>query len=248
MTNGSIKNASRLVKRVSQRWKIVVQPNSNSDVTITLPETQNCSAAGAVCAKDGRKLTNSTSARVQGPVGISVADASADENTDSTIDFTVSLSRSSTSTITVNYTTQDGTATAGQDYTSKSGTLTFTAGETSKTISVSLLSDSVDEGNETFRLKLSSPIGNAFLKDDEATGTIENSDPMPSAWLSRFGRTVGAQAVDAISSRMGASTENRVVVGGVEMSMTEETKGVTYQLDDLHEQFKSLNGIKQIEI
>ena len=103
--------------------------------------------------KDGRKLTNSASARVLGPVGISVADASADENTDSTIDFTVSLSRSPSRTITVNYATQDGTATAGQDYTSKSGTLTFTAGETSKTVSVSLLSDSIDEGKRNFQTK-----------------------------------------------------------------------------------------------
>ena len=241
VTNGSIKNASRLVKRVSQRWEILVQPNSNSDVTITLSETQNCSAAGAVCAKDGRKLTNSTSARVLGPVGISVADARANENTDnSTIDFTVSLSRSSTSTITVNYATADGgSAMAGEDYTSKSGTLTFTAGETSKPVSVSILRDLIDEGNETFTLRLSNP-SNAFLADGTATGTIENSDPMPSAWLARFGRTVVTQAVDAISPKMGASKENRVVIGGVEMSLKEETKGVN-QWDGLHEQFKNSN-------
>ena len=63
---------------------------------------------------------------------------------------------------------------------------------------------------------------------------------MPSAWLSRFGRTVGSQAVDAISSKMGAPKENRVVIGGVEMSMTEDTKGAS-QWDDLHKQFKSLD-------
>ena len=71
-------------------------------------------------------------------------------------------------------------------------------------------------------------------------GTIENSDPMPKAWLSRFGRTVGSQAVDAISSRMGASKENRVVVSGVEMLMEEETEGAS-QWDDLYKQFKSLD-------
>ena len=124
--------------------------------------------------------------------------------------------------------------------TSKSGTLTFLAGETSKTVSVSLLSDAIDEGNETFKLILSSPTGNAFLADGTATGTIENSDPMPKAWLSRFGRTVGGQAVEAISERMGAPTENRVVVGGVEMSMTEETKGANLQ--NIHQQFESSRG------
>ena len=35
-----------------------------------------------------------------------------------------------------------------------------------------------------------------------AKGTIENSDPMPAAWLSRFGRTVGDQVVDAARARL----------------------------------------------
>ena len=46
--------------------------------------------------------------------------------------------------------------------------------------------------------------------------------------------------MDAISPRMGASKENRVVIGGVEMSLKEETKGVN-QWDGLHEQFKNSN-------
>ena len=240
VTNGSIKNARRLSRPANQRWEISVQPSNNNSISVGLPPTGDCSASGAICHSDGRKLSNGRASSIQGPVGISVANANANENTDSTIDFTVSLSRSSTSTITVNYATQDGTATAGQDYTSKSGALTFTAGETSKTVSVSLLSDDlIDEGNETFTLRLSNP-SNAFLSDSTATGTIENSDPMPSAWLPRFGRTVGSQAVDAISSKMGAPTENRVEIGGVEMSLQEETKGVS-QWDDLHKQFKSLD-------
>ncbi len=236
VTNGSIKNAGRLVAGKNQLWKIIVKPSNNNDISISLSPTTNCSASGAICHSDGRKLSNKVSSLVQGPVGISVADASANENTDNTVDFTVSLSRSSANTIKVNYATQDSTATAGQDYTSKSGILTFTAGEISKTVSVSMLSDSIDEGNETFTLKLSSPSG-AILGDSTATGTIENSDPMPSAWLSRFGRTIGSQAVNAISSRIGAPTENRVVVGGVEVSLQEETKEVNQ--GDLQERFKS---------
>ena len=241
VTNGSIKNARRLARPANQRWEITVQPSNNDTVSVMLPPTPDCSASGAICHRDGRKLSNGIASMVQGLVGISVADASANENTASSIDFTVSLSRSSANTITVRYATQDGSATAGQDYTSKSGTLTFAANETSKTVSVSILGDNIDEGNETFTLRLSNPTGNAFLADSEATGTIENSDPMPSAWLSRFGRTVGSQAVDAISSRMGKTAEeNQVVIGGMEMSMEEETEGVN-QWDDLHEQFKSLN-------
>ena len=243
VTNGSIKNARRLARPANQRWEITVQPSNNKNISISLPPTTNCSASGAICHSDGRKLSNSSTGRILGPVGISVADASANENTDSTVDFTVSLSRSSSNTITVSYATENGSATAGQDYTSKSGTLTFSAGQTSKTVSVSIEDDNVDEGNETFKLKLSNPTGGAFLKDDEAIGTIENSDPMPKAWLSRFGRTVGSQAVDAISKRMGApSGENRVVIGGMEMSSANATETKGANLQNIHQQFESYRG------
>ena len=239
VTNGSITNARRLVSGKNQRWEITVEPSGNDTVSIRLPSTTNCSASRAICHQDGRKLSNSNSATVQGPVGISVSDASANENTDSTINFTVSLSRSSTNTITVNYATQNGTATAGQDYTSKSGTLTFLPSETSQTVSISLLSDSIDEGNETFKLKLSNASSGSYIKDSEGIGTIENSDPMPSAWLSRFGRTVGSQAVDAISKRMGKSSQgNRVMIGGMEMSMAEGESNVA-GLQNIHQQFES---------
>ena len=83
------------------------------------------------------------------------------------------------------------------DYTASSGTLSFAPGETAKTVTVAVLDDSYDEGSETLTLVLSYPFG-AYLADGEATGTIENSDLMPQAWLSRFGRTVAEQVLDAL--------------------------------------------------
>ena len=62
------------------------------------------------------------------------------------------------------------------------------------------------------RLRLSAASG-AAIADGVATGTIENSDPMPHAWLSRFGRTLAGQVVDALGRRMeggGAGTHVRV--------------------------------------
>jgi len=76
----------------------------------------------------------------------------------------------------------------------------FVLGETAKTVNVPVLDDSHDEGNETMTLTLSNASG-AYITDAEATGTIENSDHMPAAWLSRFGRTVADQMVDAAKSR-----------------------------------------------
>ena len=79
-----------------------------------------------------------------------------------------------------------------------------TVGETEKTVSVSVLDDSHDEGDETLTLTLSNPSG-AYLADGEATGTITNTGHMPRAWLARFGRTVVDQVLEAVEGRMTAS-------------------------------------------
>ena len=188
----------------NEAWQVTVTPVSNSDMTITIAATTDCSANGAVCA-DGERLSNDATATVLGPPGLSVADAQAEEAAGATVDFAVTLGRAFTSAVTVDYATSDGIAAAGSDYTSTSGTLTFAPGETLKTVSVAVLDDSHDEGAETFTLTLSNPQGgNAWLSDASAVGTIANTDPMPQTWLARFGRTVAEQVVDAIRHRIQA--------------------------------------------
>ncbi len=96
-----------------------------------------------------------------------------------TMAFVVSLQIESGETVTVNYSTSNGTATAGSDYTRTAGRLTFSAGETTKTISVPVLNDRVDEDDETFTLTLSNAV-NADLSGGESSlsveGTIEDDD------------------------------------------------------------------------
>ena len=137
---------------------------------------------------------------------LSVADARAREGVDEAVVFEVSLDRAFTTAshrVTVDYATADGTAKAGEDYTATSGTLTFAAGERVKTVSVPILDDGHDEGHETFLLRLSNVAG-AREGDLEATGTIENTDKMPKAWLARFGRTVAEQVVMSVQARLEA--------------------------------------------
>ena len=148
------------------------------------------------------------------PPAVSVADARAEEGVDATLDFAVTLDRAPTGPVTVDYATADGTATAGEDYTAVSDTLTFARGETSKTISVPVLDDAIDEGEETMKLTLSNPQG-LTIADGEAVGTIANSDPVQRMWLARFGRTVGSQVVDAVAERLGGPLEGaQVTLGG----------------------------------
>jgi len=126
------------------------------------------------------KRDHDTGHKVDWRPSVSVADASAREGTDANAAFTVSLSSAFTTAhhrVTVDYATSDGTATAGADYTATSGTLTFAAGEKTRTVNVPILDDAVDEGEETFVLRLSNVQG-ARAGDLEATGTISNDDPL----------------------------------------------------------------------
>ena len=69
VTGGSVTGARRLVSGKNLRWEIVVSPDSNGDVTITLPATTDCDAQGAICAGDGRPLSNRLEITVSGPGG-----------------------------------------------------------------------------------------------------------------------------------------------------------------------------------
>ena len=153
--------------------------------------------------------------------GLSVADAQVQEAEGAALSFGVTLSEAQASVVSVRYATADGSANAGADYVARTGVLRFAPGETAKTVSVAVLNDTLDEGAETLTLTLSAPFG-ATLADGTATGTITNSDPMPQAWLARFGRAVALQAVDAIGERLGGARDAgaeaagaHVVVGGV---------------------------------
>ena len=64
---GSVTGARRLVKGSNIGWEIVVKPDSNGDVTITLPATTDCDAQGAICTADGRMLSSPLEFTVSGP-------------------------------------------------------------------------------------------------------------------------------------------------------------------------------------
>ena len=73
--------------------------------------------------------------------------------------------------VTVDYTTNDGSALAGTDYTTTSGTLTFPPGETAQNISVPILDRSGAAATRSFSVTLSTPT-NATVADAVAVVTI----------------------------------------------------------------------------
>jgi peptidoglycan-N-acetylglucosamine deacetylase len=69
----------------------------------------------------------------------------------------VRLSSRSGKTITVGFTTTDGSAVAGRDYVATAGTLTFPPGQRRAEVLVTVLGDDLVEGDESFRVELRDP-------------------------------------------------------------------------------------------
>ena len=102
-----------------------------------------------------------------------------DEDAGSAV-FTVRLSETDHSGVTVEYETSAGTAEAGEDYETKSETLTIGAGDDTGTISIDVLDDEVWEQTETFEVTLRNPTG-ATIEDGGrvGTGTILDDEEEP---------------------------------------------------------------------
>ncbi len=105
---------------------------------------------------------------------IAIADTSVTEG--GNLQFTVTLTPVSGRTVTVPFSTADGTATvANNDYLQTSSSIQITAGNTTGQIIINTVSDAVDEADETMTVNLGSPT-NATVSDGSATGTILDDD------------------------------------------------------------------------
>ncbi|WP_299601045.1 Calx-beta domain-containing protein, partial [uncultured Tateyamaria sp.] len=83
--------------------------------------------------------------------------------------FEIRLSQPFDQSITLNYSTADGTALAGEDYVATSGSVTFAPGQTVASVAVDIIGDTINEILETFSLVVTptAPIANGV---DDATG------------------------------------------------------------------------------
>ncbi len=153
---------------------------------------------------------------------IGIQDATGDE-VDGWLDFRVRLSRKSDDLVCYDFETiSGGTAEEGTDYLKiPKASYWMHIGKRVDTLLVRIIDDSVNDNGETVKVKIS----NARLCDDasqtvsitrdEATGTIRNTDPMPQAWLARFGRTAADHVVQAVEDRwQGEPRASHLTLGG----------------------------------
>jgi hypothetical protein len=147
---------------------------------------------------------------------LSVGDVTAAEGNSgsTTFSFPVTLSAAASQTVSVSYTTADGTAVAPSDYATARGTLTFQPGEKSKAIAVGVVGDMIMEQNELFTVTLSNPV-NGTLTKGSATGTITNDDVAIPVTAGLYQGTEGNYVFLTV-------LPNRTVTGFRTNSLTEE--------------------------
>ena len=240
VTNGAIVEARRPVGRavgpggdpLSRTWHLTVAPvDAAVDTVIGFRIKASCTATGAVCTVGGLKLDSLESLTFGSSdlPTVSVEDTSANEG-DGWMLFPVKLSRALRNFhVTYDFETIDsgadkGTATPGEDYLIRPKySMYIQTGQKKTKQTVRIVDDSIDDDGETVKVR----IGSARLVDSDgnavaalaiakavATGTIRNADAIPKAWIARFGRTVAAQAVDAIGARVGGAQGTRIVIAG----------------------------------
>ena len=183
----------------------IVEDPSSATVTTTVQ-----SGTGYTVAAAPRNEAESTIHDNDGLPTLSISDGSAEEGDE--VYFQVTLSKPVAHKVSFTYSTESGTldgqnygsASQSEDYPFTSNNATIYPGSERFEIWIPTFDDAHDERDETFTVILYYP-ENATIDDGEGTGTIENSDPLPDAWLARFGRTVAEQALDGITARMEAS-------------------------------------------
>ncbi len=207
-------------------------PKGETEATFTVPTVNDTAdepggTVTATLAGDGEKgLRYTVAAAPDNAASVKVTDDDAaataptfsvgDETANEDVGlmyFTVRLDRAVQQTVKVTFTAREASpvsARQGEDWFwwwPNGIALTFHPGQTEKRMWVYVYNDNHDEDPETFEVALSNPTGGTAIGDGVAVGTIVNNDPMPKAWLSRFGRTVAQQALDGIASRMRAPRE-----------------------------------------
>ncbi|KJV05406.1 Calx-beta domain-containing protein [Methylocucumis oryzae] len=133
-----------------------------------------------IAANDSSAVTKST---------ISVESITVDEG-DIYATFVARLDQPNNATITVNYTTTNGTAIFNNDAIAENSQLVFLPGETVKTIAIKLIDDTTVEAIESFNLPLFSPSANVTIAKPVAIATIIDNDAVSGTPVLSFSDTV----------------------------------------------------------
>jgi len=159
----------------------------STDATISVAVTGDDSPEGFETFR--LTLTNITNASVDDAVAVgtihnddtalSIDDVQVSEGNDGgtvTATFTVTSSHVSALAASASFATSNVSAVAPADYQHTSGTVVVPAGQDDASVAVTVVSDTIDEPDETYAVTLSNPT-NAVILDGTGSGTIADDAP-----------------------------------------------------------------------
>lgn len=156
-----------------------------------------------------------------------------------TMNFTVTLSAPTDTTVTVSYESSDGTATTSSsglgnpDYNATSGTLTFAPGVTSQKIPVTIYGYAFNEAAETFTVNLANASSNALIGEGTGTGKITSTIPKPAI-------TVVAPVAQVVPGKFAVFAVNMSGPSDQTVTVKFATVGLTALAN---EDFKPVSGV-----
>ena len=152
VTNGRVLSVEQVGAGL---WQVKVQPASSSDVTVTLAGGRDCDdePSGAVCTKDVRALSNTSTATIRAAVAVSLSATPNPVGEGSPVTVTATLAKALAEAVTVPLTVTRGTSEDGDH--GSLASITLLAGFTSVTGTISTVEDD-DGDDETFTVALGS--------------------------------------------------------------------------------------------
>lgn len=126
----------------------------------------------------------------------------------------VSLSTATTQSVSVPFSTTDGSATGGNDFTAKTGTLVFSPGQRSKLLVLDVIADQSLEADETFTVTLGNPT-NATLAKGIGQVTIRNDDIARPGFQIDLDYDADVPQTVRVAMALAAKRWERVIVGDV---------------------------------
>jgi uncharacterized delta-60 repeat protein len=150
---------------------------AESDETFRIRLSNPTGGATIVGSEVQVKIRDDDSADATPEVALASTELTVNE-ADGSVVLTVGRSSAAVGAVSVDYATSNGTATAASDFASAASTLHWADGDSaSKSITVNVTNDGADEGDETFTVSLSNPLGAALGSNSTATVTITDDDP-----------------------------------------------------------------------
>jgi large repetitive protein len=165
---------------------LTFNPGETSQQIVVLVQGDTVGEANETFSVNLSSATNATIADNSGlgtitdndTSSITIAASTVTEGNSGTVNapFNVTLSAPSSNTVTVNWSTANGSAIAPADYVADSGVVTFNPGEVSKQIVVLVAGDIAVEPSETYSVNLSNPTNATIAGSGFGLGTITDDD------------------------------------------------------------------------